>query len=68
MHLRDVGNCVGGGFGGMQSMRAIHRLRLLDAPVQGDALQETFVNTVPAWINMLLLGAAGPVRTPVGAW
>ena len=76
----------------MQSIRAIHRSRLLEEPVQGDALQETFINTVPgrfiistiflfdftthlcwlkisklAWINMLLLSSAGPIRTPVGA-
>jgi fatty acid synthase subunit alpha, fungi type len=32
-----------------------------------DVLQETFINTVPAWVNMLLLSASGPIVTPVGA-
>lgn len=32
---------------------------MFDEPVQGDALQETFINTVPAWINMLLLSSSG---------
>jgi phosphopantetheine--protein transferase-like protein len=35
--------------------------------VQGDILQETFINTTAAWINMLLLSSSGPVKTPVGA-
>ncbi|KAJ5498187.1 Fatty acid synthase subunit alpha [Penicillium expansum] len=35
--------------------------------VQSDILQETFVNTISAWVNMLLLSASGPIRTPVGA-
>ena len=30
-------------------------------------LQETFINSVPAWVNMLLLSASGPILTPVGA-
>ena len=25
----------------------------LEKPVQADILQESFINTVPAWINML---------------
>jgi fatty acid synthase subunit alpha len=67
VHLRDVGNAIGGGFGGMQSMRGVYRDRLMEEPVQGDALQETFINTVAAWVNMLLLSSAGPIKTPVGA-
>mmetsp|Transcript_20510 Transcript_20510/g.35169 ORF Transcript_20510/g.35169 Transcript_20510/m.35169 type:complete len:642 (-) Transcript_20510:116-2041(-) len=35
--------------------------------VQGDILQETFINTTAAWVNMLLLSCSGPVKTPVGA-
>ena len=38
----------------------------LDQPVQSDKLQEQFINTVLAWINMLLL-SSGPIKTPVGA-
>merc|ERR1712054_14686 len=33
----------------------------------GDVLQETFINTTAAWINMLMLSGSGPVKTPVGA-
>lgn len=67
VHVSEVGNTIGGGFGGMDSIRSTYRLRLLDEPVQGDILQETFVNTVAAWINMLLLSSSGPIKTPVGA-
>jgi 3-oxoacyl-(acyl-carrier-protein) synthase len=35
--------------------------------VKGDVLQETFINTTAAWVNMLILSASGPVKTPVGA-
>eukprot|EP00122_Pirum_gemmata_P009880 Pgem_evm1s9120 len=35
--------------------------------VQGDILQESFINTMPAWINLLLLSSSGPIKTPVGA-
>lgn len=67
VHISEVGNTIGGGFGGMQSIRETHRNRFLDLPVQSDKLQEQFVNTVPAWINMLLLSCSGPIKTPVGA-
>ena len=43
------------------------RDRYKDQPVQKDILQETFANTVTAWVNMLLLSSSGPLRTPVGA-
>jgi fatty acid synthase subunit alpha len=39
----------------------------MDKPVQNDILQETFVNTTAAWVNMLLLSSSGPIRTNVGA-
>jgi len=29
--------------------------------------QESFINTMPAWVNMLLLSTSGPIKTPVGA-
>lgn len=41
--------------------------RFTGQEVQSDILQETFVNTISAWVNMLLLSASGPIRTPVGA-
>lgn len=67
IHISEVGNCLGSGVGGMESLRDVFRSRYLDKPVQKDALQETFINTTAAWINMLLLSATGPIRTPVGA-
>ncbi|KAF4458050.1 fatty acid synthase alpha subunit [Fusarium austroafricanum] len=67
MHVSEVGNCVGSGIGGLQSLKKIFRYRYHDKPVQSDVLQEAFANTGAAWINMLLLSSSGPIRTPVGA-
>jgi hypothetical protein len=41
----------------MKSVRAMHRAVLLEEPVLGDALQEQFINTVAAYVNMLLLSS-----------
>jgi fatty acid synthase subunit alpha len=35
--------------------------------IQSDILQETFVNSLAAWVNMLLLSSSGPIKAPVGA-
>ncbi|KAJ2333063.1 fatty acid synthase alpha subunit Lsd1, partial [Coemansia sp. RSA 2673] len=35
--------------------------------VAPDVYQETFISTPPAWINMLLMSASGPIKTTVGA-
>jgi len=51
----------------MQSVRKTHLDTLLEKPVAGDVLQEQFINTVAAWVNMLLLSSSGPIKTPVGA-
>lgn len=67
VHVSEVGNTAGGGEGGMLSNRKIFLHRFLDKPVQADILQESFINTMPAWINLLLLGSSGPIKTPVGA-
>lgn len=67
VHVSQVGNTIGGGFGGMKSVRQMHRDVLLEQPVKGDTLQEMFINTVAAYINMLLLSSSGPIKTPVGA-
>ncbi|KAI1172084.1 putative 3-oxoacyl-synthase [Nemania sp. FL0916] len=67
MHVSDLANCVGSGMGGGQSLQKLYRERLLEKPVQSDILAETFINTTSAWLNMLLMGASGPTRTPVGA-
>jgi fatty acid synthase subunit alpha len=69
IHVSKVGNCIGSGIGGMRALREMFLERKFgDAvDVQGDILQETFINTTAAWINMLLLSSSGPVKTPVGA-
>ncbi|KAJ2358849.1 fatty acid synthase alpha subunit Lsd1 [Coemansia sp. RSA 2618] len=65
-HVSDVGTSVGSGAGGAHSIRDLYHKRLTDKPVQSDILQETFVNTTPAWINMLLLSSAGAIKPPTG--
>lgn len=67
VHVSEVGNCVGSGMGGAKALRGMHKDRFLDKPLQNDILQESFINTMAAWVNMLLISASGPVKTPVGA-
>ncbi|CAG8909361.1 unnamed protein product [Penicillium egyptiacum] len=67
IHVSEVGNCIGSGMGGSTSLGKMFSGRLTGQEVQSDILQETFVNTISAWVNMLLLSASGPIRTPVGA-
>jgi len=67
VHLSEVGNCVGSGIGGTTALRGMYKDRYMDKPVQKDILQESFINTMPAWVNMLLLSSTGPIKTPVGA-
>ena len=67
VNVTDIGNAVGSGAGGQRSLHAMYRQRYVDKSVQKDILAETFVNTTAAWLNMLLLGSSGPIRTPVGA-
>ncbi|KAJ2559619.1 fatty acid synthase alpha subunit Lsd1 [Coemansia sp. RSA 1933] len=65
-HVTQVGSSLGSGAGGVHSIRDLYRNRLMDMPVQGDILQETFANTTIAWINMLLLSSSGAIRPPTG--
>jgi fatty acid synthase subunit alpha len=67
IHVSEVGNCIGSGMGGSASLGKMFTDRFTGQEVQSDILQETFVNTISAWVNMLLLSASGPIRTPVGA-
>ncbi|KAI9348018.1 fatty acid synthase [Obelidium mucronatum] len=67
VHVSEVGNTSGGGMGGMRAMQKIFKERYVDKPVQQDILQESFINTMAAWVNMLLLSSSGPIKTPVGA-
>lgn len=67
VHISEVGNCIGSGIGGTTALRGMYKDRFLDKPLQKDILQESFINTMSAWINMLLMSSTGPIRTPVGA-
>ncbi|KAI8145418.1 fatty acid synthase [Fennellomyces sp. T-0311] len=67
VHVSEIGNTTGSGVGGQVAQRGLFRDRLLDKPVQKDILQESFINTMPAWINLLLLSSSGPIKTPVNA-
>ncbi|KAI8872143.1 fatty acid synthase [Ramicandelaber brevisporus] len=67
VHVSEVGNCSGSGIGGMRSLGKMYKDRMMDKPVQQDILQETFINTMAAWVNLLLLSSSGPIKTPVGA-
>lgn len=67
VHLSEFGNCIGSGIGGTSALRGMYKDRFMDRPVQKDILQESFINTMSAWVNMLLLSSTGPIKTPVGA-
>ncbi|GLD97526.1 hypothetical protein PINS_up006216 [Pythium insidiosum] len=67
VHVSEVGNTAGGGMGGMRSFKRIYQNRLQGKGAPSDTLQECFINTAPAWVNMLLLSSSGPIKTPVGA-
>lgn len=67
IHLSEIGNFIGSSMGGAHKTRNLYRDIYLDKEVQSDVLQDTYLNTTAAWINMLLLGSTGPIKTPVGA-
>ncbi|KAG0669283.1 3-oxoacyl-[acyl-carrier-protein] synthase [Maudiozyma exigua] len=67
VHVSEVGNCSGSGMGGVVALRGMFKDRYKDEPVQNDILQESFINTMSAWVNMLLISSSGPIKTPVGA-
>ena len=67
VHISEVGNCIGSGIGGATALRGMYKDRYLDKPRQKDILQESFINTMSAWVNMLLMSSTGPIKTPVGA-
>ena len=67
VHISEVGNCVGSGLGGTSALKGMYKTRFLDQPLQKDILQESFINTMSAWVNMLLISSTGPIKTPVGA-
>ncbi|KAJ1925111.1 fatty acid synthase alpha subunit Lsd1 [Coemansia sp. S17] len=66
-HISQVGNTTGSGLGGSRALQDIFKNRHLDKEVKNDALQETFISTIQAWVNMLLMSSSGPVKPAVGA-
>lgn len=67
IHVSELANCLGSGGGPMKVMQNMYRDRFLDRQMRGDIILEHFMNSMGAWVNMLLLSAAGPLKTPVGA-
>ncbi|KAJ2001606.1 fatty acid synthase alpha subunit Lsd1, partial [Coemansia thaxteri] len=67
VHVSEVGNSMGSGVGGMQSNKLLYKERFFDKDVQNDVLQETFINTMAAWVNLLMLSSSGPIKPTVGA-
>ncbi|EPQ27448.1 uncharacterized protein PFL1_04986 [Pseudozyma flocculosa PF-1] len=67
IHPSKVGSCIGSGMGGMTSLSKMFRDRRNDIDTQKDILQETFINSVAGWVNLLVMSAAGPIKTVVGA-
>lgn len=67
MHPSQVGNAIGSGMGGMQSLQSIFGERSAEKDPPKDVLQESFINVPAAWVNLLLLSASGPITPTVGA-
>ncbi|KAJ2746708.1 fatty acid synthase alpha subunit Lsd1 [Coemansia sp. BCRC 34301] len=66
-HVSEVGNTIGSGLGGGRAFQDVFKGRFLDQELKSDVIQETFISTVQAWVNMLLMSSAGPVKPAVGA-
>ncbi|KAJ2054929.1 fatty acid synthase alpha subunit Lsd1, partial [Coemansia sp. S146] len=66
-HVSEIGNTTGSGLGGSRALQDVFKHRHLDRELNNDALQETFISTVQAWVNMLLMSSSGPVKPVVGA-
>ncbi|PWN49501.1 hypothetical protein IE53DRAFT_363101 [Violaceomyces palustris] len=67
VHISEVGTAIGSGMGGMTSLSKMFRDRRSDLDIQSDILQETFINTVAGWVNLLLMSSSGPILIPNGA-
>lgn len=67
IHVSELANCLGTGGGPIKVIQSMYRDRYLDRQVRGDIILEHFLNTMGAWVNMLLLSGSGPLKTPVGA-
>ncbi|KAJ1952075.1 hypothetical protein GGI12_006338, partial [Dipsacomyces acuminosporus] len=45
----------------------MYKERYFDKDIQNDILQETFINTMAAWVNLLMMSSSGPIKPTVGA-
>ncbi|KAJ2747571.1 fatty acid synthase alpha subunit Lsd1 [Coemansia sp. BCRC 34301] len=66
-HVSEVGSSIGSTIGGGRSFQQVFGNRNLDMNIGNDTVQETFISTVQAWVNMLLMSSSGPVKPVVGA-
>ncbi|KAI8326430.1 hypothetical protein GQ54DRAFT_336614 [Martensiomyces pterosporus] len=66
-HVSEIGNSIGSSIGGGRKVQGVFKNRFLEKEIQSDVLQETFINTTAAWINMLLMSSSGPIKPMVGA-
>ena len=55
VHVSEVGNCSGGGMGGMRSLKRLFHERKLEKEIPSDTLAESFINTMPGAYDMLVL-------------
>ena len=66
-HVSQVGVSIGSGMGGQSALGQMFKDRRQNLDVQKDILQETFINTVAGWCNLLLMSSSGPILSTVGA-
>ncbi|KAL4892836.1 hypothetical protein BDV59DRAFT_208020 [Aspergillus ambiguus] len=66
IQVSEIANCLGTSTGPMQTIQNMYRGRYLDKDVR-DVISDHFLNTMGAWVNMLLISGSGPLKTPVGA-
>ncbi|KAJ2125831.1 fatty acid synthase alpha subunit Lsd1 [Coemansia sp. RSA 720] len=66
-HISEVGSTMGSGAGGARAAAAVYHERSMNSEVQSDAIQESFISSIQAWVNMLLMSGSGPVKPLVGA-
>ncbi|KAH8691209.1 putative 3-oxoacyl-synthase [Talaromyces proteolyticus] len=67
MHVSELANCIGTGAGGVTALRKMYRERYMEHEANSDIFQESFLNTMGAWVNLLLLSSTGPIKTNSGA-
>ena len=68
VHASEIAVTLGSGVGGQLANRRLFFGRLFERPnIPADTLQETFANTMAAWLNMLMVGSCGPIMSTVGA-